>query len=190
MTQNKHISRRAALARLGLSAAAVYMSPGILGISTAHAASSVSTASPPSPATPPSPASPASSATPPSAPTQASNASNSSSPSQPTDRPSSPNTSGPSSAGSCRQTPLPGGGQITRQDYDRAQQAIARGEAQPLRDVLNDVRSRHPGSLLRVGFSTSGRSPAFRVVIVNPTGAIVSVTVDAKSGQITNVQNC
>jgi hypothetical protein len=52
------------------------------------------------------------------------------------------------------------------------------------------VQSRHPGKLLRVGFSDSGQSPTFRVVIVNPSGAIVSVTVDARSGQITNVQNC
>jgi uncharacterized membrane protein YkoI len=85
---------------------------------------------------------------------------------------------------------LPGGGQITRRDYERAQQAISRGDAQPLQEVVNNVQSRHPGRLLRVGFSESGQSPAFRVVIVNRSGAIVSVTVDARSGQITNVQNC
>ncbi len=183
MTNSKPISRRAALARLGLSAASVYMSPGILGISRAHAASSVSSPSPVSPATPPSP---------PSNPSPPSAASNPSGPSQPADRAggSSSRASGPSTAGTCRQTSLPGGGQITRQDYERAQQAIARGDARPLREVLNSVQSRHPGRMLRVGFSESGRSPAFRVVIVNRSGAIVSVTVDAKSGQITNVQNC
>ncbi len=183
MTNSKPISRRAALARLGLSAASVYMSPGILGISRAHAASSVSSPSPVSPATPPSP---------PSNPSPPSAASNPSGPSQPADRAggSSSRASGPSTSGTCRQTSLPGGGQITRQDYERAQQAIARGDARPLREVLNSVQSRHPGRMLRVGFSESGRSPAFRVVIVNRSGAIVSVTVDAKSGQITNVQNC
>jgi uncharacterized membrane protein YkoI len=55
---------------------------------------------------------------------------------------------------------------------------------------VNNVQSRHPGRLLRVGFSESGQSPAFKVVIVDRSGAIVSVTVDARSGQITNVQNC
>lgn len=163
MSQSKAISRRAALARLGLTAASVYMSPGIMGISMAHAASSVSDASQSSAATPPSPPSPPSVVS---------------------------ATSGPSSAGSCQQTTLPGGANITRQDYARAQRAIQRGEARPLREILRNVQSRHPGTFLRVGYSESGRSPAFRVVIVNASGAIVTVTVDAKSGQITNVQNC
>ena len=163
MKGTNRISRRAALARLGLGAAGIYVSPVILGLSKAHAASSVSSSSAPSSSSPPSPPSPPSA-------------------------PSSP--SGPSGPGSCRQTSLLGGGQITRSDYERAQQAISRGDAKPLREVVGYVQSRHPGRLLRVGFSDSGRSPTFRGVIVNPSGAIVSVTVDASSGQITNVQYC
>ena len=187
MKRTNRICRRAALARLGLGAASIYMSPVILGLSKAHAASSVSDASSPSPASPASSPSPPSRATPPSPPSAASNPSG---PSQPTNRDGVSLSSGPSGPGSCRQTSLPDGGQITRSDYERAQQAISRGDAQPLREVLENVHSRHPGRLLRVGFSESGRSPTFRVVIVNPSGAIVSVTVDARSGQITNVQNC
>ena len=169
------------------------MSPGILGLSMAHAASSVSAPTPPSPATPPSPPSPATRPSPPSPASTPSAPSASNGPSgssETTERTNVSSSSGPSGAGTCRQAPLPGGGQITRQDYERAQQAIARGDARPLREILNNVQSRHPGRMLRVGFSESGQSPAFRVVIVNRSGAIVSVTVDAKSGQITNVQNC
>jgi hypothetical protein len=183
MTQVKNISRRTALARLGLTAAAVYVSPGFLGISQAHAASS---ATEPSEASAPSPASNPSPVSDPSTPTAPSSGSSPSSPSQL--NPS--RASGPSSAGSCRQTSLPDGGQITRQEYERAQEAIARGDARPLREVLDNVQSRHAGRLLRVGFENSGSTPAFRVVIVNRSGAIVSVTVDARSGQITKVQNC
>jgi hypothetical protein len=186
MTQAKRISRRAALARLGLGAASMYMSPIILGLSKAHAASSVSIASSPSPASSTSTPNAPSRATPPSAPSAASSPSG---PSEPGSR-ADIGVSGPSGPGSCRQTALPDGAQITRRDYERAQQAISRGDAQPLRDVLNSVQSKYPGRLLRVGFSQSGRSPAFRVVIVNSSGAIVSITVDARSGQITNVQNC
>lgn len=175
------------------------MSPGIFGISKAHAASSVSQASqpspasrasPPSPASNPSPASRPSPASPASAPSAASPASRPSTPGQSADRGAVSGASGPSGAGSCQQTSLPDGGQITRREYENAQQAIARGDAKPLRDVLDDVQTRHPGRLLRVGFSENGRSASFRVVIVNRSGAIVSVTVDAKSGQITKVQNC
>lgn len=190
MKRTNRISRRAALARLGLGAASIYMSPVILGLSKAHAASSVSDASSPSPASPASPASspsPPSRATPPSPPSAASS---SSGPSQPTNPNGVSRSSGPSGSGSCRQKSLPNGGQITRSDYEQAQQAISRGDALPLREVLDSVQSRHPGRLVRVGFLNNGRSPTFRVVIVNPSGAIVSVTVDARSGQITNVQNC
>lgn len=170
MTAKPNITRRAALARLGLTAASVYMAPGIFGVSVAHASSGVSAASPPSPASPASPPSPASNPSPPSGPS----------------RPGSVNEN----ADSCRQPSLPNGGQITRQEYDRAQQAIQRGDARPLRDVLRTVEQDYPGRLLRVRFSGRGRSHEFRVTIVNPSGAIVSVTVDAKTGQITNVQNC
>jgi hypothetical protein len=190
MTKAKPISRRAALARLGLGAASVYMSPAMLGLSKAHAASSASAPSPASPASPPSPpskASPPSPASPPSAPSAVSSPSG---PSRPASSTGNTSPSGPSGPGSCRQTSLPDGAQITRRDYERAQQAISRGDAQPLRKVLDNVQSRHPGRLLRVGFSRNGRTPSFRVVIVNRSGAIVSVTVDAGSGQITNVQNC
>ncbi len=175
MKRTNRISRRAALARLGLGAAGIYVSPVILGLSKAHAASSVSASSAPSLSSPPTPPSP------PSAPSSPSG------PSRPND---GTGLSGPSGPGSCRQTSLPGGGQITRSDYERAQQAISRGDAKPLREVVGYVQARHPGRLLRVGFSDSGRSPTFGVVIVIPSGAIVSVTVDARSGQITNVKYC
>ena len=183
MTQRKQISRRAALARIGMTAAACYVSPSFLGVSTAHAASSVTEPSQASAPTPPSAASPVSTV---SSPTPPSNTTSSSSPSQNT--PSG--ASGPSSAGSCRHTAQLDGGQITRAEYEDAQDAIARGNARPLREVIDGVQSQHPGQLLRVGFSNTGATPAFRVVIVDQSGAIVSVTVDARSGQITKVQNC
>ncbi|SFR32973.1 hypothetical protein SAMN04488005_0410 [Yoonia tamlensis] len=177
MTKDHHITRRAALARLGLGTAAAYMSPAFLGLSKAHAASSAtapSAASNPSPASDPTAPSPP---TPPSTP---------SGPSQP----SPTRASGPSSAGSCQHPPLLNGGQITRAEYAEAQAAIARGDARPLREVLTNVQSQHPGQLLRVGYAPNAGRPAYRVVIVNSRGAIISVTVDAGSGQITNVQNC
>lgn len=190
MTNKNGITRRAALARLGLGAASVYMSPGIFGISVAHAASSVSGSSGSSDA---SAASPASAVSSPSAASTASSPSASSGASRPSGSSRSAGStwnSGPSRAGSCHQTSLRDGAQITRRDYERAQQAILRGEARPLRDILTSVEQQHRGQLLRVSFSERDRSPAFRVVIVNRSGAIVSVTVDAGSGQITNVQNC
>jgi uncharacterized membrane protein YkoI len=56
--------------------------------------------------------------------------------------------------------------------------------------VLNTVQSSNPGRLVQVGFSENGRTPSFRVLIVDRGGAVVSVTVDAGSGKITNVRRC
>lgn len=189
MRQKASISRRTALARLGLGVATTYMAPTIAGISVAHAASGVSDPSAPSP---PSPASPASTPTPPSSPSPASPASDPSAPSSPSpvSGPSQPGGSGPSGPGACRQSTLPGGGQITRNDYEQAQRAISRGEARPLREVLNTVQNQHPGRIVTVGFSQNGRSTSYRVLTVSRSGAVLSITVNARTGQITRVQSC
>lgn len=190
MTQNRNLSRRKALARLGLGFASAYMTPTVVGLSTARAASGVSDPTPPSapsPASSPTPPSSPSPASPPSNPTTPSAASQASSPSQPG---SSQASSGPSGPGACRQSTLQGGGQITRNDYEQAQQAISRGDARPLREVLNTVQSQHPGRIVSVGFSQSGRSTAYRVLIISSSGAVLSITVNARTGQITRVQSC
>ncbi len=192
MTGGKRISRRAALARLGFGAVGAYMAPSVTRLSAAQAASS---ASPPSPASDPSPASAPTRASPPSDPSPPSAASQSSAPT----RPSGPSrssgasgaeVSGPSGPGACRPSSIPGGAQITRRDYERAQRAISRGDARPLREILNTVQSSHPGRLVQVGFSETGGTPSFRVLIVDRAGAVVSITVDAGSGRITSVRKC
>lgn len=190
MTSDTRITRRAALMRLGLGAASAYVSPSIVGLSAAHAQSAASDPTRPSAPTR------ASTPTPPSSPSPVSRASTPSRPgtSNPTSGPSSPSgsnaqraTSGPSA---CRQPNLPNGGQMSRRDYELAQQAIARGDARPLSEVINTVQSQYPGRIVRVGFSGNGPSGVFRIRIVSQTGAVVSVSVNAKSGAITGVQNC
>ncbi|MEJ6479216.1 MAG: hypothetical protein QNL92_11120 [Octadecabacter sp.] len=83
-----------------------------------------------------------------------------------------------------------GAAQISQQDYSRAQRAISRGEARPLREVLNGVMSEHPGRLVQVGFSETGAAPFYRLQIVAGGGAVLSVSVNAASGQIISVRNC
>ncbi|WP_170478591.1 PepSY domain-containing protein [Ruegeria arenilitoris] len=85
---------------------------------------------------------------------------------------------------------MSGSAQISRQDYKRAQRAIARGDARPLQEVLGKVQARRPGKLLQVGFPETRGRPIFQVLIVDSKGAVVSVTVDAGSGRITNMQAC
>lgn len=189
MTQAKGISRRAALARLGLAVGGAYLAPAMVGLSAARAASNPSPPSAPSEPTAPTPPSPPSPVTAPTAPTAPSVVT---APSVPETAPTTQavEISGPSGPGACRTSTISPNGTISRRDYERAQRAISRGEVRPLRDVVNVVQSRHPGRLLQVGFSESGSGSSFRVLIVDQRGAVVSVTVDAGSAQITNVQRC
>ena len=196
MKSGKHITRRAALMRLGLGTASTYVIPSIVGLSAAHAQSAASDPSPASAPSPPSAPSPVSAPTPPSAPSPVSRASSpsrldtpnsSSGPSAPRQSNEGRANSGPSA---CRQPNLPNGGQMTRRDYELAQQAIAKGDARPLSEVINTVQSRYPGRIVRVGFSGSTRASVFQIRIVSNSGAVVSVSVNAKSGAITGVQNC
>lgn len=189
MTRSKRITRREALTRLGLGAAGVYMAPSLTGLSMARAASSSSPASPASRATPPSPASPASRPSPASGPSPVSKSSTPSAPSGPTNRGGS-EPSGPSGPGKCKRSAISGDAQISRRDYKRAQRAISRGEARPLNEVLSNVRAKHPGKLLHVGYSEGGSGPSFDVLIVGASGAVISVTVDAKSGRVTSMRKC
>ncbi len=189
MKRNNRISRREALKRLGLGAAGAYIAPSLAGLSMARAASSSSPPSPASRATPPSPASPAS------RPSPVSRASAPSGPSRPSG-PTGPNgsggsqPSGPSGPGKCKRSAISGDAQISRRDYQRAQRAISRGDARPLREVLSNVRAKHPGKVLHVGFSENGTRPTFNVLIVGSSGAVISVTVDAKSGRVTSMRKC
>ncbi len=119
------ISRRQALARLGLAAGAAYVAPAMTGLSRAQASSGSSGSSAASPASP------------------ASQASTTSQPSQP---------SGAEDDG-CQLGTVPEHATISRSDMRDAQRAISQGRALPLREVVNQVKKRHPGRLINVGFS-------------------------------------
>lgn len=199
MTRNANISRRQALARLGLGVATAYMSPVVTGLSQARAstASPASKPSAQSKASPPSKASPASKASPPS---RASRPSRPSSPSA-SSSPSGPGNQGSNNSKSKASVPSGpenecrvsgGGGQMTisKQEYRQAQTAIRQGKARPLSEVVKIARERYPGQPVRVGFSSGSGEPQYHIQIVTKTGAIISVTVAARSGTILRARRC
>lgn len=164
MTDAKRFSRRAALARIGLTGFAAYVAPSIVGLSQARAATQPS---------------------PPSAPSVVS------APSGPRDSGSlSRSNTGPSGPGACRVPHSAGPAQISRQEYQNAQRAISRGEARPLRDVMNSVLQEYPGRLVQVGYSETGPAPLYRLQIVGQRGDMLAISVNASSGQIINVRTC
>jgi uncharacterized membrane protein YkoI len=175
---NTTLTRRAALARLGLAVGAVYCSPILTQLSSAQAASAPSAPSSPSAASPASAPSAASPASPPSSPSGPSNDTS-------TDRDRQDQSTGGCSAPSGSE-----GITISRRDMTRANDAVARGDAKPLREIFGIVQRRHPGQMIRVRFTVAGNNRAYLIRMVTETGSVQTVTVDALSGATLGIGAC
>jgi uncharacterized membrane protein YkoI len=175
---NTTLTRRAALARLGLAVGAVYCSPILTQWSSAQAASAPSAPSSPSAASPASAPSAASPASPPSSPSGPGNNSS-------TDRDRQDQSTGGCSAPSGSE-----GITISRRDMTRANDAVARGDAKPLREIFGIVQRRHPGQMIRVRFTVAGNNRAYLIRMVTETGSVQTVTVDALTGATLGIGAC
>jgi uncharacterized membrane protein YkoI len=175
---NTTLTRRAALARLGLAVGAVYCSPILTQLSSAQAASAPSAPSSPSAASPASAPSASSPASPPSSPSGPSNDTS-------TDRDRQDQSTGGCSAPSGSE-----GITISRRDMTRANDAVARGDAKPLREIFGIVQRRHPGQMIRVRFTVAGNNRAYLIRMVTETGSVQTVTVDALSGATLGIGAC
>jgi uncharacterized membrane protein YkoI len=175
---NTTLTRRAALARLGLAVGAVYCSPILTQLSSAQAASAPSAPSSPSAASPASAPSAASPASPPS------------SPSGPSNNTSTDRDRQDQSAGGCSAPSGSEGITISRRDMTRANDAVARGDAKPLREIFGIVQRRHPGQMIRVRFTVAGNNRAYLIRMVTESGSVQTVTVDALSGATLGIGAC
>ena len=175
---NTTLTRRAALARLGLAVGAVYCSPILTQLSSAQAASAPSAPSSPSAASPASAPSAASPASPPS------------SPSGPGNNSSTDRDRQDQSAGGCSAPSGSEGITISRRDMTRANDAVARGDAKPLREIFGIVQRRHPGQMIRVRFTVAGNNRAYLIRMVTESGSVQTVTVDALSGATLGIGAC
>ena len=175
---NTTLTRRAALARLGLAVGAVYCSPILTQLSSAQAASAPSAPSSPSTASPASAPSAASPASPPS------------SPSGPSNNTSTDRDRQDQSAGGCSAPSGSEGITISRRDMTRANDAVARGDAKPLREIFGIVQRRHPGQMIRVRFTVAGNNRAYLIRMVTESGSVQTVTVDALSGATLGIGAC
>lgn len=175
---NTTLTRRAALARLGFAVGAVYCSPILTQLSIAQAASAPSASSSPSAASPASAPSAASPASPPS------------SPSGPGNNTSTDRDRQDQSTGGCSAPSGSEGITISRRDMTRANDAVARGDAKPLREIFGIVQRRHPGQMIRVRFTVTGDNRAYLIRMVTESGSVQTVTVDALSGATLGIGAC
>ncbi|MBB4066411.1 PepSY domain-containing protein [Gellertiella hungarica] len=68
--------------------------------------------------------------------------------------------------------------------HDAARSAVSRGEVMPYRDVLEKLRSRSSGRVLRVELDRAAGKPVYRMRVEDEAGFVSTVTVDARTGRV------
>jgi uncharacterized membrane protein YkoI len=69
-------------------------------------------------------------------------------------------------------------------EHDRARGAMERGEALPLSEILAGVRDELGGEITRVSFKREHGAWVYEFKVVEPSGRLVEVYVDAADGRI------
>jgi hypothetical protein len=84
----------------------------------------------------------------------------------------------------------PGGGGDDDDDNDdqyRARDAVDKGKAESLKTVLKIVRRRVKGDVVDVKLRRSSGRLTYRIKVLERSGALVTVTVDATTGRVLRV---
>lgn len=71
-----------------------------------------------------------------------------------------------------------------QRDHEAAREAFLAGEILPLRTVLDRVARDFPGRVVRIGFESRNKAYAYDVKLIQPTGTIVKLKVDARTGDV------
>jgi uncharacterized membrane protein YkoI len=69
-------------------------------------------------------------------------------------------------------------------DHDRAREALERGEALPLADILARVRPELGGEVVGVSFERDGGRWIYEFKVVGPAGRLSEVHVDAATARV------
>lgn len=80
----------------------------------------------------------------------------------------------------------PGGGDDD-DDQSRARDAVGKGKAEKLNVVLKTVRARVKGDVVDVKLRHSSGRLTYRIKVLDSSGALVTVTVDATTGKVLRV---
>ncbi len=75
-------------------------------------------------------------------------------------------------------------------DHDRARDAVTAGEVRPLGTIMAQINRRYPGRLLDAQLGRRGGTGRwiYRIKILDAKGAVMTLTVDGKSGRVLNVR--
>ncbi|VDS09883.1 Peptidase propeptide and YPEB domain protein [Paracoccus haematequi] len=85
----------------------------------------------------------------------------------------------PAAAGG-QQNPLP--------DFEAAQTAVERGEILPLAQILRQLDSEHPGTVVEVELEHEDGIRVYEVELITPDGLLIEVDIDAATGEILKIE--
>lgn len=74
-------------------------------------------------------------------------------------------------------------------DHDDAREAVARGEALPLSEILRIVRRVEPGEVIEVELERNDGRLEYEIEVLTPRGRVRKVTLDARTGAILETED-
>jgi uncharacterized membrane protein YkoI len=80
--------------------------------------------------------------------------------------------------------PAVGGQEQQVPDFERAQEAVERGEILPLAEILGVVQVAHPGRVIEVELEFAEGLHVYEVELITPEGRLIEVDVNATTGEI------
>ena len=73
-------------------------------------------------------------------------------------------------------------------DHDRARHALERGEIRPLEEILPAVRARFPGEIAKIELEREHGVWVYEFKVIDPTGHLLEIEVEARSGEVIEVE--
>lgn len=72
--------------------------------------------------------------------------------------------------------------------YEKAYQALANGEIQPLQETLNNVLKEYPGKPIKIELDRDDGMYEYEIKILRDDGSVVKIETDAASGKIKEIK--
>lgn len=163
-SRGKNITRRQALARLGMVSVVAYVVPEMVMLSQARASSGASLPSVPTPPTPP---------------TAPSNIDELEYDKSAVDR-----CQGSGASGRARPPTF------SRRDFERARASVQAGYAKPLTQIWGDIVNEYGGRILGIEFTGYRWRPRYRLRAISRTGRLETIIVSARTGLIVRIVGC
>jgi uncharacterized membrane protein YkoI len=72
--------------------------------------------------------------------------------------------------------------------YDRARRAVDRGETLPIAELLERLKTRVPGEVIGVEFEREDGIWVYEFKVIDASGRLLEVYVDARTGEVLSME--